>query len=192
MNYKVRIHESEEGFSVSCPGLPGCWSQGETEEEALENIRIAIEDMGGPQPVARQTFYLLDTDPLSLTADDPKFKAKVDAAKNEDEKLSIQLSGVMLGLLKNALEKKDEAEKSGKTLLRTVELSKPFWEAHVVQSAQTDCKGQAVFENLKPGTYWLMGITETRAAFAFWDEKVSVGVGENKIILDQNNALYSK
>jgi predicted RNase H-like HicB family nuclease len=44
MNYKVRIHESEEGYSVSCPGLPGCWSQGETEEEALWNIRIAIEE----------------------------------------------------------------------------------------------------------------------------------------------------
>jgi predicted RNase H-like HicB family nuclease len=44
VNYKVRIHESEEGYSVSCPGLPGCWSQGETEEEALENIRIAIEE----------------------------------------------------------------------------------------------------------------------------------------------------
>jgi predicted RNase H-like HicB family nuclease len=44
MNYKVRIHESEEGYSVSCPGLPGCWSQGETEEEALENIRIAIQE----------------------------------------------------------------------------------------------------------------------------------------------------
>ena len=44
MNYKVRLHESEEGYSVSCPGLPGCWSQGETEEEALENIRVAIEE----------------------------------------------------------------------------------------------------------------------------------------------------
>jgi predicted RNase H-like HicB family nuclease len=44
MNYKVRIHESEEGYSVSCPGLPGCWSQGETEEEALENICLAIEE----------------------------------------------------------------------------------------------------------------------------------------------------
>jgi predicted RNase H-like HicB family nuclease len=40
----VRIHQSEEGYSVSCPGLPGCWSQGETEEEALENIRTAIEE----------------------------------------------------------------------------------------------------------------------------------------------------
>ena len=44
MNYKVLIQESEEGFSVSCPGLPGCWSQGETEEEALENIRDAIQE----------------------------------------------------------------------------------------------------------------------------------------------------
>jgi predicted RNase H-like HicB family nuclease len=44
MNYKVRLQESEEGYSVSCPGLPGCWSQGETEEEALENIRIAIQE----------------------------------------------------------------------------------------------------------------------------------------------------
>ena len=44
MNYKVVLHKSEEGYSVSCPGLPGCWSQGETEEEALENIRDAIQE----------------------------------------------------------------------------------------------------------------------------------------------------
>jgi predicted RNase H-like HicB family nuclease len=44
MNYKVRLHESEEGFSVSCPGLPGCWSQGATEEEALQNIQDAIAE----------------------------------------------------------------------------------------------------------------------------------------------------
>jgi len=44
MTYKVVLRESEEGYSVSCPGLPGCWSQGETEEEALANIREAIEE----------------------------------------------------------------------------------------------------------------------------------------------------
>ncbi|HYJ85271.1 MAG TPA: type II toxin-antitoxin system HicB family antitoxin [Pyrinomonadaceae bacterium] len=44
MNYKVLLHESEEGFSVSCPGLPGCWSQGATEEEALRNIQNAITE----------------------------------------------------------------------------------------------------------------------------------------------------
>lgn len=41
MKYKVVLRESEEGCSVSCPGLPGCWSQGKTEEEALANIREA-------------------------------------------------------------------------------------------------------------------------------------------------------
>ena len=44
MNYKVVLQKSEEGYSVSCPGLPGCWSQGETEQEALANIRDAISE----------------------------------------------------------------------------------------------------------------------------------------------------
>jgi predicted RNase H-like HicB family nuclease len=44
MKYKVLLRESEEGYSVSCPGLPGCWSQGETEGDAIANIRIAIRE----------------------------------------------------------------------------------------------------------------------------------------------------
>ncbi len=44
--YRVVLRQSEEGFSVSCPGLPGCWSQGATEEEALANIRAAIREYG--------------------------------------------------------------------------------------------------------------------------------------------------
>jgi len=44
VKYKVVLRESDEGFSVSCPGLPGCWSQGKTEEEALANIREAIRE----------------------------------------------------------------------------------------------------------------------------------------------------
>jgi predicted RNase H-like HicB family nuclease len=42
--YQVLLRESEEGFAVSCPGLPGCWSQGATEAEALDNIRSAIQE----------------------------------------------------------------------------------------------------------------------------------------------------
>jgi predicted RNase H-like HicB family nuclease len=42
--YRVVLHRSEEGYSVSCPSLPGCWSQGSNEEEALANIRIAISE----------------------------------------------------------------------------------------------------------------------------------------------------
>ena len=43
MRYKVNIKKTEEGYSVWVPGLPGCWSQGETEEEAIENIKDAIK-----------------------------------------------------------------------------------------------------------------------------------------------------
>ena len=43
MRYKVSIRKTDGGYAVWCPGLPGCWSQGETEEEALENIGDAIE-----------------------------------------------------------------------------------------------------------------------------------------------------
>jgi len=42
--YRVVLRQSEEGYSVSCPGLPGCWSQGTTEEEALANIQTAIHE----------------------------------------------------------------------------------------------------------------------------------------------------
>jgi predicted RNase H-like HicB family nuclease len=44
MKYRVVLTKTDEGFSVHCPGLPGCWSQGATEEEALENIRDAIRE----------------------------------------------------------------------------------------------------------------------------------------------------
>lgn len=44
MKYKIVLQKSEEGYSVSCPGLPGCWSQGTTEAEALENIQDAIRE----------------------------------------------------------------------------------------------------------------------------------------------------
>jgi predicted RNase H-like HicB family nuclease len=44
MKYKIVLHKSDEGYSVSCPGLPGCWSQGATEEEATSNIQEAIKE----------------------------------------------------------------------------------------------------------------------------------------------------
>jgi predicted RNase H-like HicB family nuclease len=44
MKYKIALQHSEEGVSVSVPGLPGCWSQGKTEAEALENIQDAIRE----------------------------------------------------------------------------------------------------------------------------------------------------
>lgn len=47
MKYKVALEKSEEGYAVSAPGLPGCWSEGKTEEEAIENFREAIREYLG-------------------------------------------------------------------------------------------------------------------------------------------------
>jgi predicted RNase H-like HicB family nuclease len=44
MIYKIALHRDEEGFSVSVPGLPGCWTQGATEDEALANAKDAIRE----------------------------------------------------------------------------------------------------------------------------------------------------
>jgi predicted RNase H-like HicB family nuclease len=44
MKYKVALHRGDEGISVSVLALPGCWSEGNTEEEALANIRDAIQE----------------------------------------------------------------------------------------------------------------------------------------------------
>ena len=58
MKYKIAMHRTDEGISVSVPALPGCWSEGDTEDEALANIQEAIKlylddclDAGDPVPV---------------------------------------------------------------------------------------------------------------------------------------------
>ena len=43
MRYMVDLKKTSESFAVWCPGLPGCWSQGQTEIKALENIKDAIK-----------------------------------------------------------------------------------------------------------------------------------------------------
>ena len=43
MKYRVVIEKDEDDyFTISCPALPGCHSQGKTREEALQNIKEAI------------------------------------------------------------------------------------------------------------------------------------------------------
>ena len=44
MKFKGALRRTDEGFSVSVTGLPGCWSQGASEAEALENIEDAIRE----------------------------------------------------------------------------------------------------------------------------------------------------
>ncbi|MBN2239381.1 MAG: type II toxin-antitoxin system HicB family antitoxin [Dehalococcoidales bacterium] len=44
MKFAVTFEQDEDGFIVAgCPALPGCYSQGKTREEAVKNIREAIQ-----------------------------------------------------------------------------------------------------------------------------------------------------
>lgn len=44
MTHCVALHESDGRYAVSCPSLPGCWPEGQTEAEALENVGRAIRE----------------------------------------------------------------------------------------------------------------------------------------------------
>lgn len=65
MLYQVMLLKSEEGYSVSCPSLPGCCSQGETEEEAIENIRDAITEY---KAVAAELYQEADMREIEVAA----------------------------------------------------------------------------------------------------------------------------
>jgi len=60
MDYRVVLIESEEGFSVSCPALKGCHSQGQTKAEALENIRHAIREWLDAQDAEKSLFSITE------------------------------------------------------------------------------------------------------------------------------------
>ena len=64
IKYKIVLEHSEEGVSVSVPGLPGCWSQGSSEEEALEMIRDAIREY---LAVVDEQFKEADTREIEIT-----------------------------------------------------------------------------------------------------------------------------
>lgn len=55
LTYPIVLKRSEEGVAVGCPVLPGCWSQGDTEEEAIEQIQIAIREYLEALEVSRQS-----------------------------------------------------------------------------------------------------------------------------------------
>lgn len=65
MEYSVVIHKAEDGgYWVEVPALPGCYSQGETLEETLENVKEAIQlyvevltEEGKPPPRDEETVF---------------------------------------------------------------------------------------------------------------------------------------
>lgn len=151
-----------------------------------------VYNMGGPQPVARQNFYLLNIDPFTLRAEDARVKLQFENAKSDTERQLFAVAGMQLIMLQELTKSDKLTRDNAKQFLGMVDASKPYWEGHLVQSVQTDFSGKAVFNKLRPGKYWLLGQSETRAEFALWNVPVKVGLGKNTLLLDQNNSVYSK
>ena len=64
--YEIVLHRSDEGYSASVPVLPGCWSEGDTVEEALANIRDAIREYVGA--IEEQRFSRLPDDSNTVSS----------------------------------------------------------------------------------------------------------------------------
>jgi hypothetical protein len=131
------------------------------------NLEAAlVYKMGGVQPVAREKFYLLDQD-LEKILRESGMKNNKNVGYIATFGLAIQYPDQYAG----------EKEKALSAIKR-----------HVQYSVTTDFEGKAKFNDVKAGSYYLFGITESRKAFAIWNTKIEIKAGENSIVLDQNNA----
>jgi predicted RNase H-like HicB family nuclease len=101
MRYPVALVRTEEGYSVSCPGLPGCWSQGATEEEALPNIQDGIREylsvakqLASPQNLREVQIPAQRTprDPGSLTCA-PSVRSKKPGFRSSGEASIVMTDG---------------------------------------------------------------------------------------------------
>jgi hypothetical protein len=126
-----------------------------------------VYKMGGAQPIARETFYLLDNDLEKILKD---------AGLQTGDSTSLAfMYGISL-MSRNGY-MKDFAEKA-----------KAAVQPHIVKTVTTDFDGTAKFEGIGAGTYYIVGATQTRGGFAVWNLKVEAG---DSVVLDQNNAVYS-
>ena len=70
MQYSVVVHEAEEGgFWVDVPALPGCYSQGESVQETLGNVKESIglylevlKDEGKDAPRDNEVVFQVNVD----------------------------------------------------------------------------------------------------------------------------------
>lgn len=139
-------------------------------------------EMRAPAPQGT-TFYLLDEDMIELAqVKEGRLSPAQEKVFRENPKLR-NLAGLM-----NA--RRREAYSLGPEVASFMEQSRPLWQPHVLQSRESDAAGRAVFTDLSPGQYWLMGCIKMQGeGVAFWNLSVQVKRGETSVTLDSSNAL---
>jgi hypothetical protein len=138
-------------------------SSDEQPNQVTLKIRAAIVyKMGGPQPVARTTFYLTKESLVSLLRK---------SGKSED-----------IGVFAALVNYETQLEGRSKAFDNLV---KPI----AVATATTGFEGNASFKDLSPVTYFLIGVTQTRSGVAIWNTPVTPG--DETVLVDQSNAAYT-
>lgn len=127
-----------------------------------------IYNMGGNQPVGRTAFALLNASLASLIQDSgyrSRFN-QIDliSAWGIDRQYPNTSNAEVLSRIDAAISE------------------------HTIKTVTTDFNGRAVFENVQPGSYFLVGIAQTRRGHAIWNVPIEIKAGQNTIILDQHNA----
>lgn len=144
------------------------------------HIKVAIiYNFGGAQAVAREHFYLLNKDARELWKDAGLLNAeklKVPAMTKPASEETVFRFYFSLDMLRVSEGKPSQFE----------DAIKPS----IVETVNTDFEGNATFDNIPMGVYYLYGVTQTRSGYAVWSYKVSTRENST-VLLDNKNALYS-
>ena len=145
----------------------------ETENRVIKptlSIEAAlVYSYGGAQPVARTTFYLLDESAEKILAD---------AGMNTGRSQTSFVDTYAMATIYSLLPSQAKISAQGTAAITP----------HILEQTTTDFTGKATFEGLETRTYWIFAVVKTRSGYAVWNLEQSIIEGENKIILDQNNA----
>lgn len=131
-------------------------------DKASVTLEAKISNRSGDiLPVRAEKFYLLDEDLESILRD----------SEIEDQTGQGLVNAFGLSVLYP-----DRYRETNKNALD--EINK-----HIVYNTTTDSTGKAQMKNVKPGSYYLFGITKTRNGFAVWSSPVSINPGQNALNL---------
>jgi hypothetical protein len=164
-------------------GLGWLAARGRLARASLQVEARVSDNHAEQRPASGATLYLLNQDMMRLALKEEGERSPPEEKAFRENPELRRLAGLM-----NA--RRREAYSLGPEISAFVEKSKPLWQPHVIQTAQTDGQGRAHFYNLKPGDYWLMCLTGTGDdGVAFWNLSVTLKNGENTLRLDPLNAL---
>lgn len=151
----------------------GCRERQLNPAGTLEIEAAIVYSLGGPQPVAAETFYLMTRDVAEI------IKQVGIRGANEEELFSNLVLVRSLG-----------SREGYKSVVTNFDQQVKRFSAY---SVTTDFTGKARFTGLPVGQkFYLFGTTQTRSGHCVWNQEIVVAQGTTRLRLSQNNAVYAR